>query len=75
MDHLRKKFKVSGKSKLEICHEISQNQKREDIKDTFREYITHKYGAQTAHFKNELSDILTLDDMYSLSLAPNKLGA
>ena len=75
MDHLRKKFKVSGKSKLEICNEISQNQKREKIKDTFREYITHKYGAQTAHFKNELSDILTLDDMYSLSLAPNKLGA
>lgn len=73
MDALRKNFKTIGKSKLEICKEISQTQKREDIKHLFRNYITHKYGIQTAHFKTELSEILTLDDVYSLSLAPNTL--
>lgn len=74
MDHLRRDFKIRGNSKLEICNKISKSKQREDIKNTFRKYIIHKYGAQTAHFKNELSETLTLDDVYSLSLPPNKLG-
>lgn len=75
MDTLRREFKITGKSKLEICTEISKTHKREDIKQLFRKYISHKYGTQTAHFKSELSEILTQDDVYSLSLPPNKLGA
>jgi hypothetical protein len=75
MDTLRREFKTTGKSKLEICKEISKTHKREDIKQLFRKYIIQKYGIQTAHFKSELSETLTLDDVYSLSLAPNKLGA
>ncbi|AZE38122.1 hypothetical protein C4K06_5113 [Pseudomonas chlororaphis subsp. aureofaciens] len=75
MDSLRKQFKTSGKSKLEICHKISNTQKRSDIKNSFRKYIIHKYSDQTSHFKSEFSDVITLDDVYALSLAPNKLGA
>ncbi|MGC1329791.1 sce7726 family protein [Pseudomonas sp.] len=74
IEYLRKEFKPTATSKLEICYEISKRQKREDIKTEFRKYVIQKYGTQTAHLKNELSDILTLDDVYSLSLAPNKLG-
>lgn len=74
MDCLRKEFKVTEKSKLETCEKISLTQKRENIKLFFRRYIIHKYGAQTAHLQSELSDTITLDDIYSLSLAPNKLG-
>lgn len=73
MDALRKEFKTTGKSKLEICKEIARTHKRENIKQSFRKYIIHKYGTQTAHLKSELSEFLTLDDVYSLSLAPNKL--
>ncbi|MNJ42192.1 hypothetical protein D3C77_371490 [compost metagenome] len=75
MGDLRKEFKISGKSKLELCEKISKAQKREDIKNFFRRYIIKKYGAQTAHIKSELSNTISLDDIYSLSLAPNKLGA
>lgn len=74
MDSLRKQFKTSGKSKLEICHKISNTQKRSDIKSSFRKHIIHKYSDQTSHFKSEFSDVITLDDVYALSLAPNKLG-
>ena len=70
---LRREFKATGQSKLEICKEISQTKKREEIKYIFRNYIIQKYGNQTAHFKSELSESLTLDDVYSLSLAPNRL--
>jgi len=74
IDSLRREFKISGKSKLDVCREISKAHKRTYIKNLFRRYIIQKYGTQTAHFKGELSDVLTLDDVYSLSLAPNKLG-
>lgn len=74
IDTLRREFKATGKSKLEICKAISETKKREDIKHLFRNYIIHKYGTQTSHFKSELSESLTLDDVYSLSLAPNRLG-
>lgn len=74
MEWLRKAFKTNGKSKLEICRKLSQAKKRAEIKHMFRTYIIQKYGDQTAHFKSEISDVLTLDDVYSLSLAPNKLG-
>ncbi|WP_406820694.1 sce7726 family protein [Pseudomonas sp. KnCO4] len=75
IEALRKEFKSTGKSKLEICKSIAQGYKREHIKETYRKFIFHKYGAQTAHLKNETSDLLTLDDVYSLSLAPNRLDS
>lgn len=75
IDALRKKFKILGKSKLEICDNISKIENRFDIKKYFREYIIQKYSHQTSHFKNEITDIITLDDIYALSLSPNKLGA
>lgn len=74
MDCLRREFKTAGRSKLEVCEQISQAYKREEIKLFFRQYIIQKYGAQTAHFQGELSGSIMLDDVYSLSLAPNKLG-
>ncbi|MDH0628671.1 sce7726 family protein [Pseudomonas mosselii] len=75
IDVLRREFKASGKSKLEICKNISEKYDRKFLKHAFRNHITHKYGAQTAHLKTELSDFLTLDDVYSLSLAPNRLDS
>lgn len=74
IDCLRRTFKTTGKSKLEICEQISKTSKREEIKTFFRQYIIQKYGAQTAHLQGELSSSIMLDDVYSLSLAPNKLG-
>jgi len=75
IEALRKDFKSTGKSKLEICKSIAHNHKREQIKETYRKFILQKYGAQTAHLKNETSELLTLDDVYSLSLAPNRLNS
>lgn len=72
---LRKEFGVVKKSKLETCEAISRIIKREEIKAIFRRHIIQKYGSQTSHIKNETSDLLTLDDVFSLGLAPNKLGS
>lgn len=74
IDCLRRTFKTTGRSKLEICERISKSNKREEIKLFFRQYIIQKYGAQTAYLQGELSNSMTLDDVYSLSLAPNRLG-
>lgn len=74
IDSLRRTFKTTGRSKLEICENISKSNNRESIKTFFRDYIIQKYGAQTAHIQGELSGSIMLDDVYSLSLAPNKLG-
>ena len=74
MDYLRREFKIVERSKLEVCERISKIYKREEIKLFFRQYIIQKYGAQTAHLQGELSGSIMLDDVYSLSLAPNKLG-
>ena len=75
IDTLRREFKTTERSKLELCKFISKNFKRELIKKAFRDHIIQKYGAQTAHLKGELSELLTLDDIYSLSLAPNRLDS
>lgn len=75
MDSLRREFKVSGRSKLDLCQAIAKSQSREYIKNFYRQYILQKYGAQTAHIQSELGSAISLDDIYSLSLAPNKLGA
>lgn len=75
MESLRREFKVSGRSKLELCQAIAKSQSREHIKNFYRQYIVKKYGAQTSHVQSELGSAISLDDIYSLSLAPNKLGA
>jgi hypothetical protein len=73
IDALRKEFKITGKSKLEICEKIATRYKKEEIKNLFRRHIIQKYGAQTTHLQAETSTTITLDDIFSLSLVPNKL--
>lgn len=72
---LRKEFKIIKKSKLETCEEISRLNKKDDIKNIFRRHIIQKYRSQTNHIKNETGGLLTLDDVFSLGLAPNKLDS
>lgn len=74
IEALRREFKVVEKSKLETCEAISRKYKRENIKYFFRKHIIQKYGGQTNHIKTEISELLTLDDVFSLSLAPNRLN-
>lgn len=75
IEALRKEFKIVKKSKLETCEAISRMNKREEIKTIFRRHIIQKYGSQTNHMKSETSELLTLDDVFSLGLAPNKLDS
>ena len=75
IETLRKEFKVVRKSKLETCESISRIHKKEEIKTIFRRHIIQKYGSQTSHMKNETSELLTLDDVFSLGLAPNRLDS
>jgi hypothetical protein len=75
ISYLRKEFKATGRSKLDLCKEIALTCNKELIKNTFRTHIIQKYGAHTAHLQTEMSTTITLDDVYSLSLAPNRLGA
>ncbi|MDH1571574.1 sce7726 family protein [Pseudomonas sp. GD03746] len=75
IEALRKEFKIVKKSKLETCEAISRMNKREEIKTIFRRHIIQKYGSQTNHMKSEISELLTLDDVFSLGLAPNKLDS
>lgn len=75
IETLRREFKIVRKSKLETCESISRTHKKEDIKTIFRRHIIQKYGSQTSHMKNETSELLTLDDVFSLGLAPNRLDS
>ncbi|MDT9630036.1 sce7726 family protein [Pseudomonas sp. JV449] len=75
IESLRKEFKLSGKSKFELCTKIKSAHKKENIKKAFRKYIVDRYGSRTITFQNEITAIVTLDDVFSLSLPANKLGA
>lgn len=72
---LRREFGLTGRSKLEICKKIASTNKKENIRGVFRKHVIQKYGAQTTYAQSETSNTITLDDILSLSLAPNKLGA
>ncbi len=75
MEVLRKEFKVSAKSKFELCKKIACLHSRGSIKDFFRKYIIYKFGARTVTFQSEISAVVTLDDVFSLGLPFVKLDA
>lgn len=75
IDSLRKVFNFSARSKFELCEKINSTCKKNDVKIAFRKYIVDRYRSQTATFQNEIATVVTLDDVFSLGLPTNKLGA
>lgn len=75
MEVLRKEFKVSAKSKFELCKKIECLYGGASIKDLFRRYVISKFGARTVTFQSEISAVVTLDDVFSLGLPSDRLGA
>jgi hypothetical protein len=73
MGALRQTFKLSAKSKLELCEKIKTLFSKEIIRSEFRKHITKKHGTQTNIFKNEISNIVTLDDVLLLEFTCNNL--
>jgi hypothetical protein len=75
MVDLRKEFKLTAKSKFELCKKIQSLQSKSVIRALFRKHIVSKYGASTVIFQKEISAIITFDDVFSLGLTSHKLGS
>lgn len=73
MQQLRIDFKLTANSKLELCKKIKDSHSRELIREKIKNYISNKYAPQTTTFRSEASQVLTLDDILSLTLNPQKL--
>ncbi|AHL74612.1 hypothetical protein CH92_05680 [Stutzerimonas stutzeri] len=67
---LKQCFKLSAKSKFELCQKISAVSKEKEIRRVLLHYINLRYATQTKLFHNDTSDLVTLDDVFSLFSAP-----
>ena len=73
IESLRKTFRYSAASKIELCEKIKKEITKEEIKIAFTNYIANRFGAQTSLFQRETTSSITLDDVFSLGLTTKNL--